>query len=246
MKRKEKAEENLNKLFKKTSFNKEFDPEYSEILQNFVFGEVYEIAKLDDSTKELVIITALTTIQTFPQLRSHIRAALNIKTNPIWIREAIYQCTPYIGFPRTINAINVMNEVFLENGINLPLPSQKTSESVRYEEEFTDKFLIAGSNVYSTLEKHYEDIIPDLKTELEFEEFLSRGGLEGKTRFLLALSCLITMGHDDESIRRYTNYCFRLDVTKEEILSVLVLLCPYVGFPKIIASIQDIRDFLEE
>lgn len=61
-----------------------------------------------------------------PQLKSHAAAALNVGVSPIELREAIYQCAPFIGFPKTLNAISTINEVFQEKGIPLPLEAQGT------------------------------------------------------------------------------------------------------------------------
>ena len=32
-------------------------------------------------------------------------AALNVGVSPVEIKEALYQCAPYIGFPKTLNAL---------------------------------------------------------------------------------------------------------------------------------------------
>ena len=53
------------------------DPEFMNILQNFIFGEVFYTGELDDKTRELITVVSLTTLQTLPQLKSHIAAALN-------------------------------------------------------------------------------------------------------------------------------------------------------------------------
>ena len=50
--------------------------------------------------------------QTLPQLKSHTAACLNIGIKPAEVREAVYQCAPFIGFPKTLNAIAAMNETF--------------------------------------------------------------------------------------------------------------------------------------
>ncbi len=57
----------------------------------------------------MITIVTLTTQQTLPQLKAHTNAALNIGISPIKIREAIYQFAPFIGFPKTLNAINIIN-----------------------------------------------------------------------------------------------------------------------------------------
>ena len=88
------------------------DPELMEILQKFIFGEVFHTGVLTDRERELITIVVLTTQQTLPQLKAHTKAALNIDVKPIEIREAIYQCAPFIGFPKTLNALGIINEVF--------------------------------------------------------------------------------------------------------------------------------------
>lgn len=90
------------------------DPEFMSILQKFIFGEVFAVGELDYKTRELITCTVLTTMQTLPQLKSHAEAALNVGVTPVELREAVYQCAPFIGFPRTLNAIGIINEVFRE------------------------------------------------------------------------------------------------------------------------------------
>jgi 4-carboxymuconolactone decarboxylase len=86
-------------------------------LQRFIFGEVFYQGNLDDRMRELITLVVLATNQTLPQLKAHVLAALNVGLTPIEIKEAVYQCAPYIGFPKTLNAINEVNEV-LKQGIS--------------------------------------------------------------------------------------------------------------------------------
>src|SRR6476659_9093795 len=102
------------------------DPELMRILRGFIFGDVFDTGVLDDQTRELVTVTVLACLQTLPQLASHTGAALNVGVEPIAIREAIYQLAPFIGFPRTLNAVATIKEVFQARGIPLPLPEQST------------------------------------------------------------------------------------------------------------------------
>ena len=88
------------------------DPELMEILRRFIFGDVFGTGVLDDRVRELITVTVLACLQALPQLKSHTAAALNVGVQPIQIREAIYQLAPFIGFPRTLNALATINEVF--------------------------------------------------------------------------------------------------------------------------------------
>lgn len=97
------------------------DHEFMRILQRFIFGEICYTGSLDNRLRELVTVTVLTVNQTLPQLKAHVGACLTVGLSPLEIREAVYQCAPFIGFPKTLNAIAAMNEIFTQKGISLPL-----------------------------------------------------------------------------------------------------------------------------
>src|SRR5215207_11054734 len=51
------------------------DPELTEILRRFIFGDVFDTGVVDDQTRELITVTVLACLQTLPQLNSHAAAA---------------------------------------------------------------------------------------------------------------------------------------------------------------------------
>lgn len=113
----------------------ETDPDLQEMLNRFIFGEVFYQGNLSDKLRELITIVVLTTNQTTDQLKGHIFAALNVGVSPIEIKEAIYQCAPYLGFPKTLNAVQAANEVFKMANVSVPVESQKTvTEETRFDE----------------------------------------------------------------------------------------------------------------
>lgn len=122
-----KTEQKFKELFGgKPVKNEGTDPEFMRILQRFIFGEVCYTGSLDNRLRELVTVTVLTVNQTLPQLKAHVGACLTVGLSPLEIREAVYQCAPFIGFPKTLNAIIAMNEVFTPKGISLPLKKAET------------------------------------------------------------------------------------------------------------------------
>src|SRR3982751_4913862 len=125
MNRVERAKQKYEELFQQIqSVSNSDDPELMTILQRFIFGEVFYIGNLNDTTRELITITALVTNQTLPQLKAHTNAALNIGVKPIEIREVVYQLAPFIGYPKVLNALDTINSVFKDRGIQLPLQSE--------------------------------------------------------------------------------------------------------------------------
>lgn len=97
------------------------DPEFMTQLQRLIFGEVFYVGDLTDRQRELITCSVLTVLQTLPQLKAHLNAALNVGVLPLELKESLYQCAPFIGYPRTLNAVNVLNEVLEDRHISLPL-----------------------------------------------------------------------------------------------------------------------------
>ena len=116
MDRVERSEEKIKALFGDIDQSAAAtDPDFFAIQNRFIFGEVACQGKLPDRMRELITLVVLTTSQTLEPVADPVRAALHTGVSPVEIKEAIYQCTPYIGFPRTLNALSCLNEVIPEN-----------------------------------------------------------------------------------------------------------------------------------
>ena len=182
------------------------DPELMAILRHVIFGEVFHIGGLDDRTRELITVVVLVTNQTLPQLRSHTAAALNVGVTPIEIREAVYQCAPFLGFPKTLNGVAVINEVFAERGITLPLADQATvteRRALRAWPRRSNTRCTATRSVTtsSALPEELRDVVPRLLTEFCFGDFYTRSGLDIARRELLVLCLLAALGGADVQLR---------------------------------------------
>lgn len=79
-------------------------------------GRIYPRGVLDEATRELLTIGALTALggQTRPQLKIHVAAARKLGLSREEIAEAIYQMSLYGGMPAMFNALNAALEVFAE------------------------------------------------------------------------------------------------------------------------------------
>lgn len=222
------------------------DPELMTILQRLIFGEIFYVGNLDDRTRELATITALTTNQTLPQLKAHTQAALNIGISSIEIREVIYQCAPFIGFPKVLNALNVINEVFVSRNIPLPLENMGTvQEGERLEKGAEKQYPLYGEN----MKEYMKDLpgilgveIPRLLTESCFGDFYTRNGLDIKTRELMVFCALATLGGTERQMASHAVGNMKVGNTKEMLISAMVHLYPYIGFPRISNAISVIKE----
>ena len=248
MDRKERTEQKMQQLFHSHAAGDQgSDGGFMQILQGYIFGDVCYTGSLDNRMRELVTITALTTLSTLPQLRAHLQAGLNAGCTPVEIREAIYQCAPFIGFPKTLNAIAVMNEVFSENGLSLPLPDQKTlsSDEERYRRGLEIQAPVYGDEIkerYSWLPGDFAEAVPRFLTELCFGDFCTRTGLDGKTRELLTVVLLAALGGADMQVRSHIEGALRVGNTAEEIVCALVHAGGYIGIPRMFNALNAGRE----
>ena len=221
------------------------DPELMEILRRFIFGDVFGTGVLDDRTRELITVTVLACLQTMPQLESHTGAALRVGVDPIEIREAVYQLAPFIGFPRTLNAIGSVNEAFRAQGIPLPLASQGTvSDADRYSRGLAEQEPLYGDEIRNNLAdlpQPFDTQLPRFLTELCFGDFYTRGGLTVAMRELLVLCALATIGDTSAQLGPHGRACLQLGNSKAAVVAALVHCFPYIGFPRAVAAIRAVK-----
>ncbi len=224
------------------------DPEMLAILQKYIFGEIFTVGKLDIKTRELITVTSLAVQQTLPQLKAHINGALNAGVTPIELREAIYQLAPFIGFPKTLNALGVLNEVFKERGIETPLKSTVTvNEEERYQKGFEIQNPLYGDEIKKSMEGLPEDMGADVArflTEVCFGDFYTREGLDLKTRELLMLSALVTTGNNAVTLQSHIKGNLKAGNSEEMITAAIIQCLPYVGFPNTISALKIFKETL--
>jgi 4-carboxymuconolactone decarboxylase len=222
------------------------DPELMEILRRFIFGDVFDTGVLDDRLRELITVTVLACLQSLPQLKSHTSAALNVGVQPIQIREAVYQLAPFIGFPYTLNAVATINEVFQNEGIELPLPDQATvSDAERYSKGLAEQDPLYGNEIkdnLADLPEPFDEALPRFLTEFCFGDFYTRGGLSLAQRELLVLCGLATIGDTSAQLGPHGRACIQVGNSKTTVVAALVHCFPYIGFPRAVAAIRAVKN----
>jgi 4-carboxymuconolactone decarboxylase len=96
---------------------RKFSPDFADMIVSFPYGMIYSRPGLDFKQRALVAISALIASGSDAQLDFHIHAGLNAGLTPDEIIEAIMNCLPYAGFPKSISGLFVAMRVFEERGI---------------------------------------------------------------------------------------------------------------------------------
>ena len=207
MKAKEKYKELLNRDF---AVSKE-DEDLQNIFNNFVYGEVYNHGNLEPKLRELITLVSLTASDGNNMIAEHVEVALNVGASAIEIKEALYQCAPYVGFPRVFTVLEEANKIFKYKNIKLPLPSQATvSDNTRFEKgleiqtnTFGQRILDAHANAPENL-KHIQNYL----SAMCFGDFYTREGLDLKTRELLTFIMLISLGGAEPQATSKSQYFY--------------------------------------
>ncbi len=88
-------------------------PEIRRYIVEYPFGDIYSRPGLDLRTRELAAIASLVSMGGCePQLRVHVHAALNVGAKRGEIIEVILQMTVYAGFPKALNALYTVKDLF--------------------------------------------------------------------------------------------------------------------------------------
>lgn len=96
----------------------ETSPDLARFVVEFGYGDVYTRPTLEDEARQIAAVSALATLGgAEPQLEYHIGVALNVGVPPAVIVETIVFLTPFVGFPRVLNAIRSVRRVFASRGI---------------------------------------------------------------------------------------------------------------------------------
>ena len=114
-----KALEMADRLFptvgrKRLDMLAEMDPEYCRLFEDFVYAGLYQREVVDQKTRELCAVAALTSLSRLQQLATHIRASLLAGASREEIQEVIFQASVYAGMPTTLVALEQMRKVYAE------------------------------------------------------------------------------------------------------------------------------------
>lgn len=90
------------------------DPPFRKIVEDVIYGGLYAREVLDQKTRELCAVAALTIIGRTAQLRTHMRAALGAGATRIEIQEVIIQMGIYGGMPATLGGLDIMEQLWQE------------------------------------------------------------------------------------------------------------------------------------
>lgn len=98
-------------------------PFLADATAGYALGDVWGRKVLDARTRQLAAMAAFASLGHRAQFKIHAGYALNLGVKPEELKEIVYLITVPAGFPRAIEASQVLQELFAERGLSSGGPS---------------------------------------------------------------------------------------------------------------------------
>jgi len=93
----------------------ELAPDFARMAIEFSFGDLYARDELQLRDREIVAVSSLAVLgDAGPQLRIHVRAALQLGVSKCEIIEILMQTAVYAGFPAALNALSSCHDLLTD------------------------------------------------------------------------------------------------------------------------------------
>ena len=94
----------------------DFNSEFQELLNTYCWNDIWNRPGLPRQTRSLLNLSMLTALGKVPELKLHIRGALNNGVTKDEIKEVFLQVAVYCGVPAAVEAFRCAREVFEADG----------------------------------------------------------------------------------------------------------------------------------
>jgi len=108
-------------------------------------------------------------------------------------------------------------------------------------------------NIYGELGirvlQNVNETSPDMMkyiVEFAFGEIYSRKGLDIKSREIVSISSLLTLGNAVPQLKSHIHGALNIGCTRGEILEIVIQILLYSGFPNALNGLQTVKEVFEE
>ena len=113
---------------KSMSTTDDFNSEFQELLNTYCWNDIWNRPGLPRHTRSLLNLAMLTALGKGPELKLHIRGALNNGVSKDEIKEVFLQAAIYAGVPAAVEAFRTAREVFASSDDRGRKPGDRAAE----------------------------------------------------------------------------------------------------------------------
>ncbi len=223
----------------------ETDPEFIELFDNFAFDEVINQDDLDDKTRMMTILATLLGCQGIDEFKVMLNASYNFGVTPVEMKEIVYQAVAYLGIGRVFPFIHAVNDFCINNGIQLPLEGQSTTNPEnRLEKGIQAQVDIFGENMrefYKSGSEESRHINYWLASNC-FGDYYTRGGLDYKQREMITFCFLAAQGGCEPQLILHAAANMRIGNDKAFLIKIISQCLPFIGYPRSLNALRCVND----
>lgn len=243
MSREETAQRNNTKWFDGNAFaDCTADPEFRQIARRFLCGDVLNESTLTDTQKALIMLVALTTCQTTASIADYTNAALNVGAKPEEIKEALYQCAPYIGLEKVRCALTEVNKAFTKAGVTESAQNRGTvNEETRFADGLAvqqDIFGVGHINAMRAAAPAELKTMQDYLSAYCFGDFYTRTVLDVRMRELVTFCAICCLGGCEPQAKAHAGANISIGNTRKTLIAAIIQCLPLIGFPRTLNAIS--------
>lgn len=246
----ERAHKEIRKLFSQRNVVNTLknDPELTEIFDNFTFDQALRITEgpVLEKTRVMCILAATIGRSAITEFRMYVDACLNVGVKPREIREIVYQSVPYVGFAKVLDFLLVMNDVFDNNDIKLPLDNQSTTTPENRLEKGREcqEAIFGKENIAAMIANTPEgqEHLQEFLSSYAYGDFYTRNGIDLQHRELITFCFLASMSGCEKQMKRHVVGCNKTGINKTEMVAAVTAMLPYIGFPRSLNAIDAINE----
>lgn len=223
------------------------DKELRAVMDNFMQNEVPAATPLVEKREvELIRLVSLVTQQSGALLQEEVATALAQGLAPEEILEAIYQCAPYTGFPRTVDAVEIARSVFKAKNVKVNENRGTVTAQSRLEAGADAQGTLFGQ-AFRDMAKNGKSGMPTINYFLAsncFGDYYTRKGLDLNTRELLTMAILVNLGTEPQ-LKAHIGANLKIrtaDYVEQAIYNCL----PYCGYPRTLNAMRLLKEAVAE
>lgn len=222
----------------------ETDPEYAEIIGNFIFEETSNEIDLDSKTKYMAILATLLGLQGLEAFKRMLLISYENGLSYIEIKEIVYQATAYLGIGRVYPFLYAVNEFIKNSGEKLPLEPQNDLNSNRIEKGSRKQVELFGEHM-KDFYKNGDSEFPQINRWLAancFGDYYTRGGLNNNQREMITFCYLMAQGGCEPQLQAHASANIRLGNNKSFLYKIISVCVPFMGYPRTLNALKVVKE----
>lgn len=244
--RMETSKQNMEVLYgRENPLTVQQEPEISAVMQKFIYADISSQVHFTQAQQELLKLAVLVSSNTTDDFELYVAGALKAGASPEAVRETIYQCTPYVGYPRTKSALEKMHRAFDRSGIKAPLAVSGTvDDTTRYDKGLAVQVEIFGDAIYKMNssapadQKHFNTYL----SANCFGDYYTRQVLDLRQRELITFTTIACLGGCEPQLKAHAAANIAVGNTRQDLLDAVTVALPYIGYPRTLNALGCINE----